>query len=440
MRPVLRRGRSVLERELLTRDEIDQRLAAFRALLEASGVEAAVVVGTVEAFAPLTYLTAYAPMHQWATALVHRTEPTVLLAGLGGARNLPYVSTLTWVSDLRYYPSVGEGAAAVLAEWGVTGGVGIAGAPELPVGPWRALRRDLEGLRTVDLDGAFARLRRSKRPRELAALRLAAALRDRALAAGRKAAGQAGATPSTVGFAVERAARLGGARDVRVLVHHPVTATWETPGATGHGPSGAPAPGPSGRACTVFLGVERCGYWAEAMAQLHPAPDQAPDQAPAPAPDQAQAPAQPADLADPAGAAAEAVVAAMVGAARPGVPLSAVAQAGLAALEAAPGLDEAARQVAGALGLGAAVGLGRERPVAVPDPAAWGASAGVGRSGDPGEPLVAGEVLALRCGIPGGAAGAAAGGAAGSGGVAAASRDVVVVEGGTRPLQEVSGA
>ena len=85
MRPVLRRGRSVLERELLTRDEIDQRLAAFRALLEASGLEAAVVVGTVEAFAPLTYLTAYAPMRQWATALVHRSEPTVLLAGLMAA-------------------------------------------------------------------------------------------------------------------------------------------------------------------------------------------------------------------------------------------------------------------------------------------------------------------------------------------------------------------
>lgn len=388
MRPVLRRGRSVLDRDLLTRDEIDQRLGSFRALLEAEGLEAAVVVGTVEAYAPLTYLTAYAPMHQWATAIVHRSEPTVLLAGLGGARNLPYVSTLTWASDLRYYPSVGEGATAVLGEWGVTGGVGLVGASELPVGPSRALHRDLEGQRTVALDEAFARLRRAKRPRELAALRRAAALRDQALAAGRQAAAEAGATPSSVGFAVERAARLGGARDVRVLVHEPATGTWETPRAGAGGPAGGPAATP----CTVFLGVERCGYWAEALACLGPQ-------------DHASA-------GDSARAAAEAVVAAMAGAARPGVALSSVAEAGLVALDGADGIDEAARQAARALGLGAAVGLGRERPVAVAS----------------GAPIETGEVLALRCGIPVGD------------GVAAFSRDLVVGHGGVRPLQEVSGA
>ena len=374
----------MLDRDVITRDEVDLRLARFRALLEANELEAAVVVGTVEAHGPLTYLTAYAPMHQWATAIVHRSEPTVLLAGLGGARNLPYVSSLTWVSDLRYYPSVGEGASAVLGEWGVSGGVGLVGAGELPMGPSRALRRDLEGLRAVALDDAYARMRRAKRPRELAALRLAAGLRDRALVAGRKAAGEKGVTPAAIGFAVERAARLGGARDVRVLVYGEATGTWEAPGQGATGSGAGP--------CTVFLGVERCGYWAEALVRL----------------DQHDGTA----TGGPEGAAAEAVVSAMAGAARPGVALSAVAEAGLGALEGAADLDDAARQAARAIGFGAAVGLGRERLVAVAS----------------GAPIEAGEVLALRCAIPAGA------------GVAAISRDLVVGHGGNRCLQEVSGA
>lgn len=255
MRAVLRRGRCVWDADALPRDEFDERRRLLEGVLERTGVEAAVVVGGNEQCGPLTYLTGFVPAHRWGT-FVHRVggEP-VLLAGLGGGRDLPHVRSVTSVGDVRFAPALGEGIAGVLREKGVEAGrIGLAGAAAgWPLRVYRDVRAALAAYDVVDLDEEVRRLRRVKRPRELRLLRAAAGTVERARLAALTAFAE-GASNAEALLAGEREARALGAHDVRGL------------GNLAGGEALRPCRRDDGRRRVPFiayLAVERDGYWAD---------------------------------------------------------------------------------------------------------------------------------------------------------------------------------
>jgi Xaa-Pro aminopeptidase len=343
MRPALRRGRSVWDRDLLPPDEFGVRLRATEAALEAADLEAVVIVGGPDQGGHMTYLANFLPGHRWATLIVRPAHGPVLLAGLGGGRDLPHVRSLSCVSDVRFAPSLGKGIAGILAEQGLPRGrVGTAGLTTCwPVGLYREALRDLAAYDLVEIDSELARLRRVKRPRELRLLgrvgRILERARQAALAALARGASNAGALVEA-----ERCARWLGAGDVRCLAN--LAAANEL----------RPYTGPDRRRnlpLVCHLAAEVDGYWAD-LGFTHPA------------------------AGSPLVEDARRSLAAMRRAARPGATAGQVAEAGCV------GLDERGRAAALSLGLGEGIGLGRLEPPVL-------------RPGS-GVALMAGEVLGLR--------------------------------------------
>jgi Xaa-Pro aminopeptidase len=317
-RPTLRHGRSYLDLEVLPLDEFHERLAGFRALMASQRIEAAVVVGTPDQYAGLTYLSGYSPMNQPTTMLLHRDErEPVLLVVV--ARNVPYVSTLTWITDVRSYSSIGAGAATVFAEWNVSGPIGLVGVSNyLSAGLSQDTIAQLDKYRLIDLDDPYESMRRSKRARELTVLRRSAAIVDEAVSVAKQRF-MSSSNAYTATLAAEGAGRVAGGRDVRALVYDPDDGTWRVPYARDHASEGM----------TWYLGVDVDGYWSETMMSF-----------PTPRNDKAVA--------------VEAAVEAMVRAAKPGETLGSIADAALGQLE------QSDHAIALGVGLGSTIGLGHE--------------------------------------------------------------------------------
>jgi Xaa-Pro aminopeptidase len=341
--PVLIHGRNAWDLAELPRDEYEERLRKARALLAERGLVACVVLGSTTSYANLAYLSGVRPGFMSSVMLVHLEHDTVVFAGLGGGRDLYHVRATNFVDDVRYYPSPGEGVVAVLGEWGLGAGpIGIVGAHgDVPFAMAARIDKALASYELVRLDDAFFQLRRAKRPRERALLQRSAELVAKATDAA-IAEFIATKTPYKAAIAAERAARLGGARDVRTLAN------------LGEGPELRPITGTSGplaRRLVLHVGLERAGYWAEATLSF---PRQS------------------------AGAEVAQAIAAMRAAIRPKAALSAVAEAGLACLK-----HTSARALAQDVGLGQGIGLGTEEQLALTP-----SSKAV---------LEGGEVLSLRC-------------------------------------------
>jgi len=220
MRPVLRHGRSVWDQGELPLDEFQERAGLLDAVLRREDAGGAVIVGGGDHYANLTYLTNFVPGHRWATLVHCPGQDPIMLYGLGGGRDLPYVRSVCRVADVRYAPSLGEGIASLLAERGVLAGtVGVAGLENCwPVAVHRDAVAALGRYRLVALDGPLADLRRVKRPRELRLMRHARHIVERARLAAIDAFTR-GASNAACVVAAERAARLAGAHDVRSLAN-----------------------------------------------------------------------------------------------------------------------------------------------------------------------------------------------------------------------------
>lgn len=323
MTSVLRHGRTVWDRNLLPDDEYVERTRLMREQMRAQGLDVFVALGHTTLAGDFAYLSDHVPPLNWMATVLGLEAGPLLVTG-GGSRDIPFLSTQTWLQDIRTSRSLFAGPAATIgdaiAEMAQPGArVGLAGAERaLDARPADELIEALGIYDVVDAASLMAAVRMVKRPRELAAMRDSLTVAAHAVEVGMGVWESGGSTAQSL-LAAERSARLDGARDVRVL-----------------GGSGemdlAPAVAVStarGEALALHCVAELRGYWGQACACTGNA----------------------------TGAAV--AVDAMVNAASAGVTAGSVADAALRTL------GPEAAEVALAYGLGAGIGLDEEEAPAI---------------------------------------------------------------------------
>ncbi len=254
MAPVICHGRTVWDRRALPTDEYEERREIVEKLVAKAGCAAAVGFDSGSSPGLAAYLTGHRSAGGLVTAVLVPGAPVVLLAGLGGGRDHPFIKATSFVDDVRWYPTPGEGVRAVLAEHDLSGPVGTAGGEDcLPADALLGFAEALAGVELRPLDGAVESLRRAKRPRELAVMRRAAALLD---GGRRTVAAELARGASLHGGLVsgELALRLAGCRDVRLLAS-------AADGSLRPWPWGGELAAPE--QATVVLAAEYLGYWGE---------------------------------------------------------------------------------------------------------------------------------------------------------------------------------
>jgi Xaa-Pro aminopeptidase len=260
MENVLKRGRTVWDRWLLPEDEYVERVRTLREAMDAGGLDGVVTVGHSTHTGNFTYLSGSVPPLGWMGIVLGREAGPFLVSG-GGSRELPFVRTQTWLlDDIRTSRSLFTGPAAVvveaLGEFMQPGGrVGIVGAREdLAPAAYAELLEALSDYDVVEVDGLLADIRAVKRPREQAVQRRALEAARGAVAAAVEA-WEGGAATTAALIAAEKAARMAGCRDARVLgnIDGEALAPVEE-----HGEG-------RGEHFVVFCAVEYLGYWAQAV-------------------------------------------------------------------------------------------------------------------------------------------------------------------------------
>jgi Xaa-Pro aminopeptidase len=325
MTSVLRHGRTTWDRELLPDDEYAERTRLMRARMGAAGIDVLVGLGQTTLAGDFAYLSDHVPPLNWMATVLAQEAGPLLVTG-GGSRDVPFLSTQTWLKDIRTSRSLFAGPAAVIgdaiAEMAAPGArVGLAGVDNaLDAAPAEELVEALGIYEVVDASLLMAELRAVKRPRELVALKDSLAIARRAIDEGLRAWERGLSTAQSL-LAVEGSARLDGARDVRVLGG---PAQWDLAPAV-------PASDSRGEDLVLQCVVEYRGYWGQACACTT-------DVTPA-----------------------NAAIDAMVDAAGAGVSAGDIAAAALERLE------QDAAEIALSYGLGAGIGLDeQEAPFIVP--------------------------------------------------------------------------
>jgi Xaa-Pro aminopeptidase len=259
MESVLKRGRTVWDRDALPEDEYRERVRLARAAMLDAELDALVLVGHVSNYGDATYFSGSVPTMNWVAVVVGaEDEPALVTAS--GKRELPFLASQTWLRRIVPSRSLLTGpAAGVIEALGPPGSparrVGLCGAAaNLDADAYRELVAALAGYRVCEADALMAGLRAVKRPRELVAL-------DRGLTIARAAVADAaeafasGAGTASAALVAERSARRAGARDVRLLADlgdralAPVQAGAEV----------------RTDQLVLYCAVEYLGYWAEAV-------------------------------------------------------------------------------------------------------------------------------------------------------------------------------
>lgn len=250
MEPVLRRGRSYLDRELLPGDENESRLTRLLGQVTEQGLDGVVLFGAAHLPESLVYYANYTPTTFHGALVARPGHPPVLFAGKGGARDHPYIRTVSWVADIRYAADLGQAIRELTADWeGGSGRLGVSGLDTtLPHHVRDGIVSALQD-RLVPIDEMVLAQRRAKSAREVELLRRAGDLARSAAAAANDAAGS-GAGRRTALAAADYTARAGGAHDCRI------TAATETGGVSTIAEV-ADEPG----AVTALIAVEYLGYW-----------------------------------------------------------------------------------------------------------------------------------------------------------------------------------
>jgi Xaa-Pro aminopeptidase len=264
MQPVLRRGRSYLDRAVLPGDENESRLTGLLARLTEQRLNGVVLFGAAHLPENLVYYANYPPTTFHGVLIARTGEPPILLAGKGGARDHPYIRTVSWVSDIRYAADIGEAVAEATAGWNAdTGRFGVAGLDTAL--PW-AVRDGVVaavGDRAVAVDDVVAAQRRVKTPRELAVLRRAGEVARIGAEASVRAV-EAGGGRRTALAAADHAARAAGAHDCRITAGAPSGGLTTLAEVTDD-------PGP----VSAVVAAEFLGYWGVATIDVGGAADPA---------------------------------------------------------------------------------------------------------------------------------------------------------------------
>jgi hypothetical protein len=257
MQPVLRRGRSFLDREVLPSDENERRLNTLLALAGERGLDGVVIFGAAHTPENLGYYANYIPT-TFHSALVARTgEAPVLFAGKGGARDHPYIRTVSWVADLRYSATIGSAVVEVADSWGAPWHrLGVVGLDtSLP----HEVRDEVVaalGKRFVEIDDIVVGQRRSKSARELAVLTKANSIARHAAAAAADAYASGAGRRSALA-AADFTARARGAHDCRI-----------TAGTSLGGVAAMSEIRDDRGPLSAVIAVEYLGYWGMAAIRL----------------------------------------------------------------------------------------------------------------------------------------------------------------------------
>jgi Xaa-Pro aminopeptidase len=263
MHPVLMTGVNEWDEDWLPRDEYAERLRVLRAAMSEHGWRGLVVHGDCDRSPLLAYLTNLNPIVRWAIALVGpHGDPELLVAG--GTRDLPAALDQTWLRQIASYGDAGE----ILPRW-------IAALGERPriaaygFGTMRPpVHANIAGIlaplvEVEQADGVLdSLLFRTKRPREIAMIRQSADIVARSFdVLTEKYRG--GATTTEAALAMERAARLSGVHDARIMLSFDGGRTLQ-PFVKMRPERGDPV--------VAYLAVRHTGYWAEAMTTLAASP------------------------------------------------------------------------------------------------------------------------------------------------------------------------
>jgi hypothetical protein len=256
MQPVLRRGRSYLDRALLPGDENEQRLNALLAAAADRDLDGVVVFGAAHLPEDLVYYANYVPTTFHGALVARAGRPPVLFAGKGGARDHPYIRTVSWVADIRFAAELGSAIVDVAESWDVSwqrlGTVGL--DTTLP----HLVRDEVAAAlstRSQPVDPLAVTQRRAKSAREIAVLGRANEMARRAAAAAVTAYDN-GAGCRTALAAADFAARAGDAHDCRITAagDRGLVSLSEVTDAVGD--------------LTAIVAVEHLGYWGVAPIRL----------------------------------------------------------------------------------------------------------------------------------------------------------------------------
>jgi len=347
MEPVLKRGYTAWDRDVLPVDEFAERQRAIRESLDARGLDALVVVnysllGAMFEYADIAYVGGLA---SGGVIVVYRDRDPTLLT-FGGGRELFFTREQTWIEHV--VPGRGktfEAAQGLLAEAGVTNSaIGTTGLVGMPAAAVERFRAAFDGYELAGFDTELEAMRLVKRPRELLAIGIARSIAGRAVEAALDVF-RAGGTNTEALLEAERVARFNRARDVRVLA---------SMDGTGLRPFEGRLDGRS-EPLLIWVAAQYHGYWAEAAARSPLSENSAADRS----------------------------VAAMAAAISAGVTAGDVAAAGIAAL------PDSQRDVAQQYGFGGSVGLAQCDGIAI-------------AAGNPAT-LPAGAAISLLCCVPNGA-------------------------------------
>jgi hypothetical protein len=259
MQPVLRRGRSFLDREMLPGDENEKRLNALLARAAERGLDGVVIFGAAHLPENLVYYANYTPTTFHGALVARAGESPVLFAGKGGARDHPYIRTVSWVAEIRYAAPLGAAVVEVADSWSTPGQrLGVVGLQTTL--PHEVADEVLAALgeRAVAIDDLVEHQRRDKSAREIAVLATANGIAHRAAAAAADAyAGGAGRRSALA--AADFSARAGDAHDCRI------TAATSLGGIAAMSEVGDDR-GP----LSAVVAAEYLGYWGMAAIRLGP--------------------------------------------------------------------------------------------------------------------------------------------------------------------------
>jgi Xaa-Pro aminopeptidase len=294
MHPAVLLGAYGWEQSRMPADEFELRMKAAHELMDANDWRALFVYGDAAEHQALGFLTNFIPRLRWAMAMLPRDgAPRILLSV--GQRDVPYMGAMTWIDDVQ----TGWTWDASFDPWfddfctreDGTPKIGLLGKDLMRSDFLAALETSTSGRIVFERgDEIFASLLSQKRPREVALISDAWRILE-AAADAMSASWKGGSDAMHAAIEGERRARKLAAHDVRVL--------FSTDGGRTLVPFYGITEG-RGDPMVAYIAVKYLGLWAESFVTIG-------------------------DGAKPAKARAAAALNAMIGLAKPGVPVSEIA-------------------------------------------------------------------------------------------------------------------
>jgi hypothetical protein len=223
IQPVVIHGSSTWDKEILPLDEFTERLKNIQKIIQEKGLRGLIIYGDVRSYAKVCYFSNYIPKHSYAVLLIPDVGEPRLLAKLAGIRDIPYVQTLTWIENIKAVKSLSEEISDFINQNGKPDDrknshsmVGICGTNIMPNSLYSEIKSACQRESLIDMEDVCDNLLRLKRPREIVVMREAAKILQHSVEALKEIHRREGSVLTAV-IEAERAARINGAQDVRVL-------------------------------------------------------------------------------------------------------------------------------------------------------------------------------------------------------------------------------